>query len=728
MEPAAPANTQALPPGTRLEEFEIERVLGSGGFGITYLATDTSLNRQVVIKENLPAQFAWRDSHSLTVAPRHTTGEDADNFVWSLENFAKEAAMLASLDHPGIVKVLMNFKALGTAFFVMPYVDGQAFDELIGSRADKGKPFDADEIKGFLEHLLGALDYLHGRGIYHRDIKPGNILVNREGIPVLIDFGSARQHLSERSMTIVESPGYTPFEQLQSRGNIGPWSDLYALAATSCRAITGETLPKATDRAFDDPWVPLTQRPEISARLPRTLLASIDKALQPRTQDRWQNSRDWLAALEGNASSEIPPDPQPGGTNGVGTAGSPTTKKPKAQKLSAIRKVATRIVATAVIIGCLAGAAYAWTELQRHLADNREAALQVREAERIAQLEIEQARRLEQQEREAAIAEDRRQQMLLREAELEAERKAAMEKQAIVDAERRVIMHREVLANAPEFVRIAAGEFKMGNASGDSDAWISDNAPPVTVYVGEFHIATHLVTWGLWNSVRSWAENNGYNDIGVGAGKATNHPVYSISWWDAVKWCNARSEKEDLMPVYQNPDGSVFKNGMSAPVADWEANGYRLPTEAEWEKAARGGIAGKRFPLGNVIQHDDANFHNSGDEAYASGSIGYHPKYSTGGRPFTSPVGSFQPNDHGLYDMAGNLWTWCWDWFADGSYTEGARNPKGPNSGTEKALRGGSWLFPAGSCRVANRSSNIPALRNEHTGFRPARGLGTRDR
>jgi serine/threonine protein kinase len=126
---ASPISSQALPAGTRIEEFVIERVLGSGGFGITYLARDVRLNRQVVIKENLPVQFCFRDTHSLTVAPRHSQGEDAENFLWSLENFSKEAAMLASLDHPGIVKVLRSFEAFGTAYFVMPFVEGVTLDE-----------------------------------------------------------------------------------------------------------------------------------------------------------------------------------------------------------------------------------------------------------------------------------------------------------------------------------------------------------------------------------------------------------------------------------------------------------------------------------------------------------------------------------------------------------------------------------------------------------------------
>ena len=289
-----------LPIGTRIEEFIIERVLGSGGFGITYLARDTSLNRQVVIKENLPSQFAHRDTTSLTVHPGPGR-EDQDNFRWSLENFSREAETLASLRHPGIVPVLRRFDAFGTAYFVMPFVEGITLDELLKERQEQGKAFPETEVGGLMERLLDALAHLHDHGIYHRDIKPGNILITNEGIPVLIDFGSARQRLSERSLTVIESPGYTPFEQLQSRGNVGPWSDLYALGGTLCKAITGEVPPKATDRAFDDPWVPLAERVPLCAIYSVRFLANIDCALAMRIEIRWKDAGDWLAASRGNA-------------------------------------------------------------------------------------------------------------------------------------------------------------------------------------------------------------------------------------------------------------------------------------------------------------------------------------------------------------------------------------------------------------------------------------------
>ena len=303
---------QALTVGTRIEEFFIECVLGSGGFGITYLARDVRLDRQVVIKENLPVQFCFRDTHSLTVAPRHTHGEDADNFLWSMENFSREAAMLASLDHPGIVKVLRSFEAFGTAYFAMPYLEGITLDEAIRERRAQDRIFSEAELIWLLEHILDALAYLHKRGIYHRDIKPGNLLITSGGVPVLIDFGSARQRLSERSMTVIESAGYTPFEQLQSRGMVGPWSDLYALGGTLCKLLTGTAPPKANDRAFDDPFIPLADRQELADRYSPEFLTSIDRALASRISDRWQNSAEWLLSLGVRSNRiQIAPDRTP---------------------------------------------------------------------------------------------------------------------------------------------------------------------------------------------------------------------------------------------------------------------------------------------------------------------------------------------------------------------------------------------------------------------------------
>ena len=290
-------DSQALPAGSIIQEFEIERVLGAGGFGITYIAKDMSLGRQVVIKENLPSQFSWRETSTGTVRPRNSSGGDLEDFEWSLNNFLREAETLASLDHPGIVRVLRKFEANGTAYFVMPYVDGIPLDALVDERNSHGQGFTENEIHGMTSRLLAALGYLHERGIYHRDIKPGNILVTIEGVPVLIDFGPARQRISERSMTVIESAGYTPFEQLQSKGNVGPWSDLYSLGATLVKTITYETPPKAADRVMDDPWEGLVNCSKLNGTYSEPLLRSIEKAMSVSPANRWQASQEWVDEL-----------------------------------------------------------------------------------------------------------------------------------------------------------------------------------------------------------------------------------------------------------------------------------------------------------------------------------------------------------------------------------------------------------------------------------------------
>ncbi len=278
------------------------------------------------------------------------------------------------------------------------------------------------------------------------------------------------------------------------------------------------------------------------------------------------------------------------------------------------------------------------------------------------------------------------------------------------------------VVNAPaastDFALIPAGSFTMGDVA-DSNA--NGDAPTHTVTVSAFYMAKNLLTKADWDTVRTWALSNGYSDLAAGAGKASNHPVQMVSWWDGVKYCNARSQQEGLTPVY-TVSGEVMKTGTTAPVVNWAANGYRLPTEAEWEKAARGGLSGKRFPWGDTISQSQANYYAYSGYSYdLSGAVNnYHPSYATGSTPYTSPVGSFAANGYGLNDMAGNVLQWCWDLY--GTYDTGSStDPRGVSSGTGRVGRGGSWGNGADGCRVALRDYIGPSGTDGGIGFRVAR-------
>jgi serine/threonine protein kinase len=291
--PFKPATHNALPIGTRVGEFEIIGLVGEGGFGIVYLAYDASLDRNVALKEYMPSELAQREDGSRVAvkSQRHS-----ETFLAGMRSFINEARMLAQFDHPSLVKVYRFYEANGTAYMVMPFYEGVTLKQAL---AELGTPPDENWLKGLLAQLLDALETIHARQCYHRDIAPDNILILRDGKPLLLDFGAARRVIGDmtQALTVILKPGYAPIEQYAEVPNLkqGPWTDLYALASVIYFAISGKPPVPAVARVMSDPLVPLSQA--ASGRYSAGFLSGIDAALAVKPEGRPQDVSEFRRAV-----------------------------------------------------------------------------------------------------------------------------------------------------------------------------------------------------------------------------------------------------------------------------------------------------------------------------------------------------------------------------------------------------------------------------------------------
>jgi sulfatase modifying factor 1 len=302
-----------------------------------------------------------------------------------------------------------------------------------------------------------------------------------------------------------------------------------------------------------------------------------------------------------------------------------------------------------------------------------------------------------------------------------------------------------------DMVILPAGIFQMGNSTNAGEGY-SNELPVHTVTLDSFAVGKYEITNGqycaflnslyplqlkvvdkivyafsdadksypyceistyLSNSQIAFSNNTFIARTKSGRSMA-NDPMVQVTWYGAVAYCNWRSQQEGRQICYN----------LSTWTCDYSKKGYRLPTEAEWEYAARGGLSGNRFPWGETITHSQANYLSDNSYSYdISPTLSYHPIWNDGIEPYTSPVGSFAPNGYSLYDMAGNVWEWCNDWFSESYYNiSPTNNPTGPATGGYRVIRGGGWFFNALICRVTYRYGSKTSDRDDGLGFRVVLG------
>lgn len=294
----------ALPPQTYIGNFRILKVLGQGGFGITYVAWDANLQRTVVLKECFPVELCRRDEDGV-LRPRAPRLEPL--YRQAIADMKQEARTLAQLNHERIVRVYDTFEMQGGVFYVMPWMEGGTLAEYMEEEAAEGRLPDAEKALGWLRELLEGLVYLHGKGIIHRDIKPSNIVFDEEGRIALIDFGAAVHCASESTITQGQySHGYGAPEQVTGKGQPGPFTDLYSLAATWYELLSGSAPEPALNRLLKDDLVPLgnllarLKFPRGKAPAPE-VVESVMRNLRLLPEDRCASAAQWLEWLQESA-------------------------------------------------------------------------------------------------------------------------------------------------------------------------------------------------------------------------------------------------------------------------------------------------------------------------------------------------------------------------------------------------------------------------------------------
>ena len=643
-----------LAAGTRLEEFEIERKLGAGGFGVTYLAHDLKLDRQVAIKEYLPYDWATRLPNGV-VGPR--SAKHVEDYRWGLDRFRGEAQVLARLRTPRVVQVHRVIETRGTAYMVMEYVKGQSLAEALLAEG----PWREAQVLALLDALTDGLTQVHAADLAHRDIKPSNVMLRGDdGSPVLIDFGAARQVVGRQSrskVTVMWTDGYSPYEQYSTeRSRQGAWTDVYALGAVAYEALSGRVPVNAPARMKHDTLQPVAEVAVHGVSL--RFAAAIMSALELHGQDRPQNLAKWRVDLGLPAAGRVA---GPGGAS------------------------RWRLAGAAAVVVALAGAGLAWLAWDDEPPEPVEAVAGAPDGEN--------ARGVERGDRGGAggsgvsgappadppppaAREAAERTGADSEPGADAQGSAREDPAPAVPPEAWPPGHvfRDCDA-CPQMVVIPAGTFQMGSPASERGRYDWEDPRHEVTLNSSFAMGVTEVTFDEWEACVRGGGCNGYRPDDRDWGRGVR-PVINVNWVDAqayVSWLSAETKAV-----------------------------YRLPSESEWEYAARAGTT-TPFHTGATISRDQANY--SADRSV--------------------PVGTFEPNAFGLYDVHGNVWEWVEDcWYATyaGAPADGSAWTVGREC-SPRVLRGGSWVFAQRFARSAARFRLVPGYRGESAGIRVSRTL-----
>lgn len=711
----------ALPIGFELQHYKIEKVLGQGTFGITYLASDTKLQQLVAIKEYLPTELSSRDNTN-TVHPKSKLCEE--NFEDGIKRFLAEARTLAKFKHPNIVRVNTFFEANHTAYMVMEYEEGQDLATLLKERQTLAE----EEIRKIFIPLLEGLQAVHAKGVVHRDIKPSNIFLRKNGSPVLLDFGAARHKSGDELFTTLVTPGYAPYENYHSDSEKqGPWSDLYSLGAVAYRSVTGKAPIDSSQRSAalvnkqPDPLTPAVKLGR--KRYSENFLRAIDHALAIVEKDRPQNVADWLKELQTSAPVFKRQPSTPNLKIATLTCASvfvisllylalfpsPTEKTTILQIESApqgatvwlddIELGTTPFYSEEILTGSyhlkvLLKYYQPFSEkiiLHANQVTNKEINFKKGRGSLtflstppkallyLDKKEIPQRTPTTLTEIEAGMHQIRVRADWYQDKIVEVE--VLPGKTSKINTVLKKLPPQQIQLDpvtGMEFVWIPEGCFQMGSKNSEKDR-ITNEGPVHEVCLDGFLLGKTEVTQAQWLQVMK--SNPSASEQG------DTYPVESVSW-------NMVNTFIDKLTAMNN---GKYK--------------FRLPTEAEWEYSCRAGTT-TPFYFGETIDNDQVNFKNSNGRTSDLQTV---------------PVGSYPPNSFGLYDMHGNVWEWCADHYDEKFYRTKEAKKKNPlcrTPSSTRVLRGGAWfngpdyIYLRCASRIEGETNNLYVVGN---GFRLVR-------